>query len=146
MKQKNDFGIHIGTASILLIFIVLALVSFAALTLSSAVADQKLTDKAESKTRAYYAACDEAWEALSSLDATLKKGYEDGLSESDYFATYGTTASYQYEISSSQVLSVEVNILYPESDGGPYYEITAWQEVLTESEEDYDSSLHLLLE
>lgn len=38
--KKNNFSFHIGSSSLLLIFIVLSLVSFAVLSLSSSIADK----------------------------------------------------------------------------------------------------------
>ena len=59
-KSKIALGNHIGTSSILLIFVVLCFVSFAALSLISSNADYVLSKKVADRTKAYYVACNEA--------------------------------------------------------------------------------------
>ena len=73
-KSKN-FGMNVGTSSILLIFVTLCLVSFAALSLVSANADRKLSVKVADRTVAYYDACNKAEQSIAGIDATLKQVY-----------------------------------------------------------------------
>ena len=60
---------NIGSASILLVFVILCLVSFAVLSIVSANADSKLSARVLERTTAYYAACNQAEEQIASLDA-----------------------------------------------------------------------------
>ena len=56
-SKKKQFGMNIGSASILLVFVILCLVSFAVLSIVSANADSKLSARVLERTTAYYAAC-----------------------------------------------------------------------------------------
>lgn len=60
MKRNTIYSTHIGAASVLLIFLVLSLISFAALALVNARADYVLSQKMNERSIAYYGACHEA--------------------------------------------------------------------------------------
>ena len=54
-KEKRTFGfLNIGTASLLVVFLTLCLVSFAMLSLSTAKSDYEFSQKLAQKTTAYY--------------------------------------------------------------------------------------------
>ena len=54
-KEKRTFGfLNIGTASLLVVFLTLCLVSFAILSLSAAKSDYEFSKKMAQKTTAYY--------------------------------------------------------------------------------------------
>jgi len=143
MKNKNHYGINVGSSSILMIFVILCLVSFAALSIISANADYKLTEKIADRTKAYYNACNEAEETLSSFDKALHNHYKKSLSEEEYFAAVGKNKSFIIQISDIQSLQVELTVNYPESIDTPLYQIDAWQ-VITTGELDYDDSLNVI--
>ena len=131
---------NIGSSSILLIFVILCLISFATLSIVSANADHKLSRKVLDRTTAYYQACNQAEASLASVDRTLSRIYEASESEEEYFSTAGRSKSYAIPISDLQTLEVAISILYPREAGEPYYEITSWR-VLTTGELDYSSTL-----
>ena len=55
MNHKKSFPIiNMGTSLLLVVFIVICLIVFATLSLSSSLRDQKYTDKAVLKTENYY--------------------------------------------------------------------------------------------
>lgn len=141
MSKNKQYGMNIGSSSILLIFIILCLVSFAALSLSSAVADQNLTQKAADKTSAYYEACNIAEQKLSKIDTTLSSLYASTQSEEEYFSQTNRELSFSVSISDSQTLQVEIEVLYPTSSDGTFYEVTSWKEVTDESDLDYNETL-----
>jgi hypothetical protein len=60
-----------GISLMLLIFLSLCLITFSLLSLSGAVADQKLSQKAADRTTEYYQADTQANELLSQIDAQL---------------------------------------------------------------------------
>ena len=60
MNKGHSYHLHVGTASILLVFVTLCLVSFSALTLSGANADYLLSEKLADRTASYYEAVSEA--------------------------------------------------------------------------------------
>ncbi len=70
MNGKNRyFTVNGGVSLILLVFIILSLVSFAALSVVSARADSRLTEKYRTQTDGYYRARNEAQHWLQELDA-----------------------------------------------------------------------------
>lgn len=131
-KSGPEFHINVGSSSILLIFVILCLVSFATLSIVSANADAKLSRKVVERTTAYYEACNGAQADIASLDNTLKAIYADSFDEDEYFMAAGRKKTYIFPISDLQTLSVSLDILYPEEAGEPFYHITSWQ-VLTNS-------------
>lgn len=132
-KSAPDFGLNVGSSSILLIFVLLCLISFATLSIISANADSKLSSRVLERTTAYYNACNEAEAALAGVDSTLASVYKTSANAEEYFATVGHTKSYTIGISDLQTLQVNIEILYPESDNDPFYTVTTWQ-VLTTGE------------
>lgn len=132
-KKQPAFGINIGSASILLIFVILCLVSFAVLSIVSANADNKLTQKVLNRTTSYYEACNNAEEALAAIDHTLRGVYETTADADSYFQTVGHNKSYAIPVSDLQTLQVTVEILYPEQDEDTFYRITSWQVLTTDA-------------
>lgn len=129
-EKKHSAGINIGSASILLIFVTLCLVSFATLAIVSANADSKLSKRVLERTTAYYEACNSAEEALASIDSTLADVYVRSASADEYFAAVGHSKSYTIPVTDIQTLQVIIEIQYPESENDSFYTITSWQ-VLT---------------
>lgn len=127
-----SFGINIGSASILLIFVILCLISFAVLSIVSANADRRLSSKVLARTAAYYEACNTAEETLARIDETLSTVYAQSADPESYFSIVGHGKSYIIPISDLQILQVSIEILYPD-EGDTYYRINSWQ-VLTVSE------------
>ena len=131
-SRKKQFGMNIGSASILLVFVILCLVSFAVLSIVSANADSKLSARVLERTTAYYNASNQAEQSLAGMDKTLRRMYESTDSEEAYFAAVGHGKSYVIPISDLQTLQVTIEILYPQEAGDPFYQITAWQVLNTE--------------
>ena len=126
-SRKKQFGMNIGSASILLVFVILCLVSFAVLSIVSANADSKLSTRVLERTTAYYNACNQAEQSLAGMDKTLRRMYESSDSKEAYFAAVGHGKSYVIPISDLQSLQVTIEILYPESSEDTFYRIAAWQ-------------------
>ncbi len=126
-SKKKQFGMNIGSASILLVFVILCLVSFAVLSIVSANADSKLSTRVLERTTAYYTACNQAEQSLAGMDHTLRRIYESSDSEEAYFASVGHGKSYVIPISDLQSLQVTIEILYPGTAEDSFYKITAWQ-------------------
>lgn len=79
-RRKNGTGISVGSSSVLVIFVVLCLTAFATLSLVSAKADYKLTQKATQATTEYYMADAQAEEYLQILHKALQStGMTDNL-------------------------------------------------------------------
>lgn len=124
---KFSFGLNVGSSSILLIFVILCLVSFATLSIVSANADRKLTTKVLERTTAYYDACNKAESALASVDHTLTQIFQETANANEYFEIVGHNKSYAIPISDLQILQVNIEILYPQKDDDTFYRITSWQ-------------------
>ena len=135
------FGNHAGISSILLIFTVLCLVSFATLSIVSANADYTLTQKVATRTQNYYRACNNASTALAKLDQELTNIYNTSSDASEYYALAGEEITYTFDIENAQWLQVTVVPLNPEKPGDTFYKITTYK-ICTDMESmEYNESL-----
>lgn len=144
MKNKQLFGINIGTSSALIIIVILSLVCFSGLSIASASADYRLSQKLAQRTTAYYAACNQAQEELHSLSDTLLAAYRASQGKEDYEAkikeSIKDSLNFTYVINDNQYLEVSVTPLYPDENDGRLYEITRFQ-VANISSPELDTSL-----
>ena len=136
---------NIGTSSILLVFVILCLVSFATLSLSSALADRNLSDKATEKTLSYYKAQNLAQMKIAETDHKLEKIYNETANAEDYFAKAGEKITFTVTLSDNQAIEVILTVLYPDKDGDPYYEIASFREIRTVEDEAYNDTVELIL-
>lgn len=142
MQFKKNFTFNIGLSSIVLIFVTLCLVSFSILSLTTALADKKLSKKILDRTYAYYIACNEAETFLAETDIMLHDIYNNSTSESEYLNMVSSLpTTYTYTISDIQYLKVTLRYLYPKNGNGLYV-IDSWN-IVTKDNLDYDSQLHL---
>lgn len=123
MKNRS-YGMNIGASSILLIIVVLTLVSFAGLSLSSANADYKLCRKLSDRTQSYYEATTRGYEELC---AAYKK---ESSAEDNSF-------SKDISINDNQVLRIDA-VLNPSE--GTRYNITTFK-IVNIIEPELDESL-----
>lgn len=72
--KRSDFKMGLGASSILMIVIVLVLTTFGVLSLASAQADSKLTEKVKTMTTEYYCAENKVEELYSQIDSVLASG------------------------------------------------------------------------
>ncbi len=131
-SKKKQFGMNIGSASILLVFVILCLISFSVLSIVSANADSKLSGRVLERTTAYYNACNQAEQSLAGMDKTLQRIYASSESKEAYFTSVGHGKSYVIPISDLQSLQVTIEILYPVFPEDTFYRITAWQVLNTD--------------
>lgn len=134
-------GLSIGTSSILVIFVLLCLVTFAVLSLVSANADSRLNEKNTAHVQAYYAAEDTAYTDLAALDKALNElyvqkgdGYAAALAAQSELAGWtlssdGTalSAALSVPVSDVQTLTVELALPAKRTSAGALYTITAWR-------------------
>ena len=124
MNHKKSFPIiNMGTSLLLVVFIVICLIVFATLSLSSSLRDQKYTDKAVLKTENYYLAYSHAQKQLKEI--SLKDN--------------NTYISFKENIDQYQDLDVEIQLTQDQDR----YKIIKWQEV-TSKEWKNESTLPLL--
>ncbi len=126
-KSNNTTGVNVGTSSLLLVFVVMCLVSFATLATVSANADKKLNSKIVERTSGYYDACNQAEARIADIDSTLKGLYDSGLSRDEYFAQAGQSIDFAIPVSDVQTLSVSLDVNYPVNDRDVFYEVTCWK-------------------
>lgn len=141
-KSTGRTGLGVGASSILVIFVLLCLVTFATLSLVSARADRNLSQKAVSHTLEYYAASNEAEQILTQADSLLADCAAQADGEAEYqvlaaqaLASLGTcetregTAVLQYTvgISENQTLSCSIAAVWPLQSGDGFYRIERWQ-------------------
>ena len=164
-KQKKGF-IHIGFSSILMVFTMLCLVTFATLSLITANSHYRLSLKVAEKTTAYYEADTAARNYLQQLDLALADLYANCDDSQTFFEkaadlipelktedtlTAGSptivgncpTCTFQVTINDVQNLYVTLELLYPEHPGDEFYKVTQWQTVTNNEPVIDDDSLHL---
>lgn len=126
--KTNRVNLNLGTSSLLLIFVVLSLVSFAVLSLSSALSDKKLTDKSVEKNVAYYEACNEANERLSKIDKEFMDIYASSHDEASYIEKcLSVDSKILIPVTEYQGLEVIVEPTYPLSDSDKFFKISSWK-------------------
>ena len=141
MKQARlHFGI--GISSILMIFFILCIVTFAVLSYVSARADSSLSEDVLTNTSAYYEANSRAEKKLSEIDRQLgelslreARAYFAGDASCrilpEQTAGNGFFISFSEEISPTQDLDITLRITGKESTAPCYYEVTQWKKVNT---------------
>jgi len=146
MSKAKQHGTHIGTSSILVIFMLLALITFATLSYISARSDYLLSQKAAERTTAYYEADKIASYYLADVENTLADLYYRSENEAEFktavLSTFSnndtfivstteslTIINYSISISDTQDLYVELEIQYPQSIDSQFYRILSWQTV-----------------
>ena len=134
MNKTRNVGLSVGTSSILVIFVLLCLTTFATLSMVSANADFNLTERAAEAVADYYAADAAAEERLARIvqalhalrgdypgDDYLEKAMETLPGQFDascWFLPDGTAiAQYRISAGSTQELSVQLELI---ADPDPY--------------------------
>ena len=158
--KKTSFSfIHMGAPSLLMIFLVLCLFTFALLSLSSAKNNRTLSQQSADRIQTYYQASSLAEEALDQIDTILSDAHTDCGAESADTADYQTevteklencsvdgvsaftvdftkgegTLTFQVPVSESQQLSVVLTLPAPSDCQDGYYRITQWTTETTDS-------------
>lgn len=142
--KKKSFGINVGSSSIMLIFVVLCLVSFSVLAISSAQADRSLSQRLESRTNTYYEAREKIEEDLAAFTDTLPEILHQSGSETEYFSQVGNEKVISYPLSEHQNLEASVTLLYPPRDGA-YYRIESFRVTTMEEGIEFDESLDMFM-
>lgn len=157
---------NIGASSLLVIFLILCLVTFAILTLTSAKSDADFAAKLAHHKMNYYAACNTAESTLDEIDAVLDDAWQ--LSDTDTAAVFTEietqltalnsreqlqlsmdftqsepTISYTVAIDDKQNLCVTLTLAAAPAKGEAYYRISQWQ-VQSSGEWNGDQTLNLM--
>lgn len=151
MNKKHPAAFNLGTSSILTVFVLLCLTTFAVLSLVSANADYRLSTALSRRTTAYYEASNHAERKLADIDRRLAVIDSDTSSEAAYFSRVREelhtddkfSLSWNEHISDSQVLQIELTLTYPSSEQPYYYRIDQWN-VIETGDWAEDQTLNLL--
>lgn len=158
MNRKKLPVSNIGTALILTVFIILALISFAALSMVSANHNYQAAQKTADRTASYYEASGDAEIRLAEIDDILAASYsaeketyyenvKDGLQALPDitldFDSDTPAVSYRIPVSDSHALLVQILIMHPASGVDGFYELKTWQEISTK-EWNGDATLNLM--
>lgn len=143
-RKRNSINFNLGSSSLLLIFVVLSLVSFAVLSLSTALSDKNMAQKNLDRNIAYYDACNIAQDYLISIDDEFYKIYNECEDSDEYTkkclasvadinlgeisSADDSTLSFVIPVSSYQGLQVVVEPTY---SGKNLYSINSWKLVYT---------------
>ena len=155
---------NIGASSLLVIFLILCLVTFAILTLASAKSDADFAEKLADRKTAYYEACNTAENILDEIDAVLADAWtgndnakilaeienqltalsdREQLQLSMDFTQDEPTVSYTITIDDNQELCVTLALSTAPEKGDAYYRISQWQ-VKASGEWNGDQTLNLM--
>ena len=155
---------NIGASSLLVIFLILCLVTFAILTLTSAKSDADFAEKLAHHKTNYYAACNTAESTLDEIDAVLADAWQlsdtaavfteietrltalnscEQLQLSMDFTQSEPTVSYAVAIDDKQNLCVTLTLAAAPAKGEAYYRISQWQ-VQSSGKWNGDQTLNLM--
>ena len=154
-KKQSSFS-SIGITSLVLIFVMLCLLTFSVLSLVTARADLRLSQKNAERTSAYYDAENRANDILLSVISCIEE-YKDSPDASVFYHklrerldgqngilfTGADSLEYEVLLDKEQLLSVSLEMSYETYDDGSHYRILAWNTVSTHEWES-DGSLPLL--
>lgn len=164
MNKKNSPIVNIGSSSMLVIFLILCLVTFSVLSLSSASSDYNFTKRIAERTTDYYSASNTAEELLNELDKLFANSYDnkDGgynaylervemqlekmnnheANISCDFTGNEKTVNITVPINNKQALDVTLNMKNP-ANSNTFYEVSQWQKIAT-AEWEGDTTLPLM--
>jgi len=166
MKKNRASFINIGFSSIVMVFIMICLVTFATLSVLTAHSDYRLSKKLADKTTAYYQADAIARDTLAIIDENLYNLYISSSSVNDFYGSIAkqtvfpempanvrnitientqepVVISYTVPISEVQTLYVSLKINYPTADSECFTTITRWQTVTDNAPDESDDFLNL---
>jgi len=164
MSNKRNKTIHIGFSTILMVFTMLCLVTFATLSLLTANADYRLSKKVAAKTEDYYEADLLAREYLLQIDEALEELYQNNAGQNAFCqealkrlqemplpqgitkssATDENCYGFEIAINDAQTLSVVLELQEPQNNSDCFYTIKQWKTTVMRSEENEEETLHLL--
>lgn len=136
-KKRSIFSI--GATTIVLIFVLLCLLTFSVLSLVSAQANMRMSQKSADHTTAYYAAENTANEILSEVVQCIQKHLNSTNAEEFYTAvrselegTHGITfpeskqLTWQVPVNENQSLHVTLALSFEPLSNGEHYQIISW--------------------
>ena len=144
MKKPSFPVTNIGSVSLLMTFIVLCLVTFSTLSLSSSVSEYHYSQKLAKHNQDYYEASNAATVILKEIDDILHTAYTEDCDSyysstekqlaklTDITADFSKdtpTITYEIPVTETQALRVILSLNRPDQIEEGYYKITSWKEV-----------------
>ncbi|MBC8571366.1 hypothetical protein [Zongyangia hominis] len=142
-QNRNAPSLALGGSSILMVFVILCLTTFAVLSLVSSSADWNLTRRTAQSVTDYYAADGQAERVLSGANQNLQSAWETsgGGMDAYYqaaadslcfcsgmpFTVDGSRIYYSVPLGENQHLDVILEIVPPDAEGR-CYRILSWQQ------------------
>ena len=146
----------VGITSLALIFVMLCLLTFSVLSLVSARADMRLSQRSARRTTAYYDAENQANDILLAVISGLEDCRAEAEAESSFYAqiwerldgqnaisfTDSPSLCYEVPLESEQLLHVVLELSYEPYEDGSHYRILEWR---TESTHEWETDKTLPL-
>ncbi|MBR4720003.1 MAG: hypothetical protein IKP31_07165 [Lachnospiraceae bacterium] len=146
MNKKFRGGVNVGTSSVLVSFVLLCMVSFAALAYLSAHSDYTLSMQTAQRTTEYYEANRIAELYMANIEGLLSKHVKTCRNAGDYYSSIGAlfddndsvfvseeeirdnpvTLSYTVPINDTLELNVTLKAHYPDEDDHSIFTIEGW--------------------
>lgn len=148
--NKPEPFVNIGSSLLMVIFLILCLVTFATLSLTSARSDYSFSERVAERRTQYYQACNTAEDVLAQIDEILvntvnsSNHSQNWMNELDFTQIDGkefleagldidldiksASLSYQIPVNEKQALEVRLALTDNSSE---YYQIEKWQLVNT---------------
>ena len=133
MRSESRSASSVGSASILLIFTVLCLISFATLTLVNSRADYKLSSDLAERQTAYYEACHKG----NAFIAAVNSGYDREGEKDIHKESIPITDNQSLDI------ALQPNSTNNSTNSDNTYAIIQWQ-IVNHGDFNYDSTLPVL--
>jgi len=142
IKKKASFGTSMGVSSIIAILVILVLVVFSALSITTSKADLRLSQKTSASVKAYYEADAAAEDKFAEISAIFGQGSDwekklaaEGCAVSQ--TASGTVIAYTVPIDENRNLNIELT-----ADSNRKLTRTLWQ-VVPANEWSPDNNLNL---
>jgi len=129
-----------GITSLVLVFVLLCLLTFAVLSLLSAQADLRLSEKSAARTTAWYEAENASTDVLIALRPILEENADAEDADAFYAAVQKQAAAqlevtapavdrlaWQIPLGEQQILYAEIELCWPANTDGQYYRTVTWQ-------------------
>ncbi len=126
-REEKPLGLNIGSASIIMIFAILCLTVFSALSLVTAVSEKKTAQRFADATAAYYEADSEAVKVKNSIQAAIDAGKTPQQAAEACGAQYAETGQLiTYSVPLSDDVS-QITAVLAYNSGNGTLEILSWE-------------------
>ena len=145
LPERRNISLHPGISILILLFLILGLVSFSALSASTSKSDASLSAKQAALTGNWYQArnSEQAW--LAATDAALHTARSASAAEQEYYKKAGAdstghTLEKDFPMGDGQQLVCRIRVLFPEDPDGSCYVLLTEKAVSTAGYS-YDNSI-----